>query len=201
MSALHTIETRWFFDDQPFPESDYFGTIHRTVERVDWYALPCDSGCGIKIREGRLETKLRSQTLGKSEFDDDAVGIVETWSKWSVPLDPNDSPSQRLLLDTNWLPVAKLRYVRRFEVVENQAKETLDRPVSGCSFEITKITIHDQTFWTTGFEAVGSEDSMRENLNRVFECIHNEKRLPQLPVEQSIGYPHWLNQVADRIVK
>jgi hypothetical protein len=199
VSVLHTIEARWFFDDQPFSETDHFAAVHQAPARCDWYALPSDDGCGIKIREGRLETKLRSKTLGECKFDESTSGIVETWSKWSVLLDPNEAPSNQLLVSTNWGAVTKLRYVRRFEVIDQKAVETLDQPANGCSFEITKLTINDRTFWTTGFEAVGLDASVQQNLQCVFKLIQTEKPLPMLTAKQSLGYPEWLNRVVDRI--
>lgn len=199
MSALHTIEVRWFPATQPFPIADYFADAHQAPERTDWYAVPCDDGSGVKLREGRLETKLRSASLGQFNFSDAITGNLETWSKWGVELDPTDSPTDSILAAANWLSVTKLRYVRRFAISNNQISETLERSASGCSFELTKLIINGQHYWTTGFEAVvqsreQGQQSLQRNLCTVFELIMAERPLPAASVETSVGYPAWLNQ-------
>ena len=199
MSALHTIEVRWFPTTQPFPIADYFEDAHQAPERTDWYAVPCDDGSGVKLREGRLETKLRSASLGQFDFSDAITGNLETWSKWGVELDPTDAPTERILAAANWLSVTKLRYVRRFEISGNQISETLERPENGCSFELTKLTIDGHNYWTTGFEAVmqpaeQGQRSLQDNLCKIFDLIMAERPLPAASVETSIGYPAWLSQ-------
>ncbi|MCA9216967.1 MAG: hypothetical protein KDB27_28055 [Planctomycetales bacterium] len=207
MAPLHTIEVRWFPSERPFEVSRYFSAEHEAPERTDWYAVPSHDGSGVKIREGRLETKLRSSVVGRHEFGDATTGLIETWSKWSVELAADDAPSELILESAGWLAVAKQRYVRRFEVRASEIWETLDRPLNGCSFELTKLTVYDRVYWTTGFEAVafpssdGSDDQLARNLHRIFERINSETTLPRLTLGDSKGYPAWLNSPAINCIR
>ena len=80
-----SLETRWFFETCPSSSEQFLGGVHEPTVRIDWYAFPCDRGCGIKLREGRLETKLLVEDFGSQRFDF-VDGNVESWHKWSVAI-------------------------------------------------------------------------------------------------------------------
>ena len=51
---LRTFEIRWFFDAPPLDQETHFPAEHTELqERTDWYALPVNPCCGIKVREGK----------------------------------------------------------------------------------------------------------------------------------------------------
>ena len=111
MNSLASVEMRWFFREPPFDVSDYFDPEHQATPRVDWYAMPSDHGCGIKIREGRLEAKLQVADLGERQFAN-VVGRLDAWKKWSSLLPSDDVPPNELLDETNWIAVSKVRSIR-----------------------------------------------------------------------------------------
>ena len=195
MFVLPTVEVRWFFDSPPFSISDYFSSDHQAPIRTDWYALPSDIGCGIKIREGRLETKLREACLGEHEFLHNVCGKLEQWKKWSCEIIEGDVPTNEILTSTNWFALDKERFVRRFEVSDTGIEETFDRPQNGCSFEITKLSARGKTWYTVGFEANGNSDQLRPNLMAVANHLNEIKPFPDgHEINNSFGYPEWLNR-------
>ena len=195
MLVLPTAEVRWFFTEPPFRLERYFDPSHEAPSRVDWYALPSEDGCGIKFREGRLETKLRNQTIGPRNFSH-ILGSCEQWTKWSCEMPGGSTPPEDLLRATNWLEVAKRRHVRFFEVTRSTVMESPSRPLHGGSFEITYLRIGDLDYATVGFEATGLEGDLEFNLSQVVHQVNNENALPgSLRLECSSGYPAWLNRL------
>lgn len=195
MLVLPTVEVRWFFDSSPFSASEYFSEAHKAAVRTDWYALPSDLGCGIKIREGRLETKLRESYLGKHEFLTNMHGNLERWKKWSCEIIEGDVPTDEILTATNWFALDKERYVRRFEVSNSGVVETFDRPQNGCSFELTLLRASNRTWFTVGFEANGNAEQLHPNLLAVARYINEIRAFgDDFRIENSYGYPEWLNQ-------
>jgi hypothetical protein len=195
MNALHTAEVRWFFSDLPLDSRDFFTAAHRADPRTDWYAFPSDTGCGIKIREGRLEAKLRSGQMGLIRFGDRITGHVEAWSKWSFEFN-GSHPPESILLRTHWIPVEKVRYVRRFEVRDGVVTEVPEPRENGCSFELTEISDRDQRWWTIGFESIAASGVIPDCLYQVIR--HTMGAVPSTAVlnaDNSYGYPEWLQRI------
>lgn len=195
MNIQPTLEVRWFFDELPFAIERLFGGF-LAQDRIDWYALPCHEGCGMKLREGRLETKLRQQSEGEFSLGS-VVGAMESWFKWSVPMPSDNMPTTSLLKGTGWVPVHKRRWIRRYAVTSEGHMEVMNRVASGCAFELTQLEVHGQTFYTVGYEAVGREDSLRQYLDLVANEIHAKYQFAsgQFQLENSYGYPCWLNRL------
>ena len=112
---FETVEMRWFFHDCPLDSACHFHLHTELQERTDWYSMPCNPLCGIKVREGKLEAKLRAATLGVRTFSP-LVGHLEAWRKWSLEFAADDHPAEADLQTVNWLAVNKRRQLRRFEV-------------------------------------------------------------------------------------
>lgn len=188
----HTFEMRWFFAEPPLDIAQHFDASAAAPHRTDWYAVPCDPRCGIKLREGRLETKLRVGTHGVRTFRE-ISGHLESWQKWALAFGPGDCPAEQTLAKSGWLAVQKRRFLRHFEVTPGRVIETEQRPTNGCEFELTELKVQQQRWWTVAFEAVGPVDHLPTNLGRVVEIIHQNggRRLPFVP-ECSFGYAHWL---------
>ena len=190
-----TVEMRWFFQDRPLDEASHFHEHTELQERTDWYSMPCNPLCGIKVREGKLEAKLRSATLGVRTISP-LAGHLEAWRKWSLDFAANDHPSEADLQTANWLAVGKRRQLRRFEVNNAGVRPTRTRPENGCEFEMTELMIQGQTFWTVGFEAVGPHAKLEDNLQRVAESIIVQGGIDQpFTTGNSYGYAQWLSSV------
>jgi hypothetical protein len=193
---LYTCEMRWFFRGVPLELARHFDETTLPESRTDWYTVPCDSRCGIKLRQGRLEVKLRAATHGTRTFQE-ISGHLESWQKWSLEFPPAEIPPEDLLEQAGWLPVQKQRYLRHFEVADDQVVEIDVRPCNGCEFEMTQLLVKQQHWWTVGFEAVGLVHQLETNLSEVVRHILSQGR-PLLPfvTDSSFGYAHWLGQVS-----
>ena len=64
---LRTCEIRWFFDQPPVDLERIISPETEVQERTDWYLMPANPECGIKLREGNLEMKLRCASYGLRE--------------------------------------------------------------------------------------------------------------------------------------
>src|SRR5262245_44584817 len=86
-----TTELRWFGSGAvPADAADWFGVAEPHAGRIDWYASAgAAAGLGLKVRAGSsLELKARRDEVGVWSFGERASGLVQTWVKWAVPLDP-----------------------------------------------------------------------------------------------------------------
>ncbi len=195
---LETIEMRWFFRSAPLDESRHFKTTTTVPPRTDWYAIPCQSGCGIKLREGRLEVKLRLSRHGPREHGA-FRGELESWTKWGLEFAPGESMMEHLPRHSGWIAVQKLRSLQHFEVVRGRVRQVEERPMNGCEFELTQLQVDMDHWWTVGFEAIGAADQLETNLTRVAETILERGGL-EMPFVRacSFGYPHWLQQFVTR---
>lgn len=188
---LATLEVRWFFADQPIDVADFFAGTSPTEQRVDWYAFPCDVRSGVKLRDGRLEAKLRHMHWGKRHWCDGRLnGQLESWRKWSLSFAIGDEPSGADLRGGGWVPIGKTRYHRHFHRATHGMIEIDTRPHVGCEFELTKLDVTDSIWWTVGFEAVGDcdhEESLRETVELVF------RNSPvRFELTESYSYPAFL---------
>ncbi len=192
-----TVEMRWFFDTPPLDDTCHFHQHTEIQERTDWYSMPCNPLCGIKLREERLETKLRTAAFGLRTLRP-LVGHLEAWRKWSLEFALGDHPCERELRDAGWSAVDKRRQLRRFEVRQTEVHPTTVRPTSGCEFEMTELIVRGRTYWTVGFEAVGAADVLESNLRRVVEHVVEQGGIQRaFDAVHSYGYAHWLSQLND----
>lgn len=192
---FNTFEMRWFFSECPLEASVHFGANSELQIRTDWYAYPCNPDCGIKLREGRLETKVRCQVVGKQHVID-FCGCLESYKKWSLQFPPDDQPAIDDLLQAGWLAVQKQRNLRRFNVTKNGVSSSSTRPVNGCEFELTKLIVRQGAYWTVGFEAVGTAERLEANLHAVLKSVAAAGgRQQPFDLEHSMGYAEWLSRL------
>jgi hypothetical protein len=151
----------------------------------------------VKIREGRLETKLRTRSYGAFDLADQSIrGELESWTKWSVAFGV-EPPGEQLLAETGWLAVKKHRFLRSFEVTADGMQEIADRPTNGCEVEFTILQTAGQTWWTIGLEANGPSGDLRRNLGMVALATVGALQVTDLfRVENSYSYPVWLAEIA-----
>ncbi|MCA9263206.1 MAG: hypothetical protein KDA60_05135 [Planctomycetales bacterium] len=198
-SLKPTLEVRWFFDQAPFSRAVFFPRQQEPGDRVDWYAFPCHAKSGIKFRQGRLETKLQTDSIGTANLaGNDVQGVLESWTKWSVEIPPEDPhPSEDLLRATGWVAVRKQRFLRSFELTSAAATEVPSRTGDGCDFELTILELQGRSYWTVGLEAVGATDNLRAMIMAVVEAtlvagLPRNELCELFRIENSFSYPAWL---------
>ena len=192
---LQTVEVRWFFDKVPLVEDLHFETVNQLQQRTDWYLMPCNPRCGIKVREGMLETKLQVDSFGLRTFSP-WEGLMEKYKKWSLKFEDENHPSVHEMTSVNWVPVQKHRRLQRFEVSGNRTHPSRTKPHNGCEFEMTELKIGVDSYWTVGFEAVGQSDALESNLQTVAsEITGRGGLLAEFTAKNSFGYAQWLSKI------
>lgn len=173
-----SMELRWFFEEEPEEFARMFAGM-ASQKRVDCYLQPPNAANGIKIREGRLETKLRVSVPQRFAHRG-AAGLMEHWNKWGLEFDEDSYPGRKELLSAGWIDVAKTRTLRQLE---------------DCSFELTCLEIAGQRFFSMGFEAFGREEMLYPNLLKGVHTVLDELEHPEvLVLEDSCGYPEFLRR-------
>ncbi|MDE2995614.1 MAG: hypothetical protein OXT73_02575 [Bacteroidota bacterium] len=186
-----TYELRWFIREKPFLIDKVFGVGSEPDERVDWYAPPAHKGTGTKLREGRLETKLRTDSVEEVHVAG-CHGTMERWQKWSASL-AESMPDDALLAANGWIAVRKRRWLQIWSTEAAELAIVDGRAGQGALFELTELEVSSVTSWTVGFEAFGPEGTRQSSLERVM--THVLEHLPahgRLASSDSMGYPAWL---------
>lgn len=200
-----TAEVRWFFDGRvPSRVYDWFVAATRATDlpetRIDRYLLlPGTNSIGLKLRQQRFEIKLRSHQYGSVKFNENVIGRVERWRKWSFGIGQNGDAVQEILnKDLGWLDVHKNRHLQRY-VVERKTKV---RPallgeeiLSGCEVELTGLEAGGRRWWTFAFESFGEEFILLHNLVHSSEGILTNGPNILLKEDYSYGYPQWIQAV------
>ncbi|MDB9312287.1 hypothetical protein PN462_04160 [Spirulina sp. CS-785/01] len=202
-----TVESRWFFPgDIPPDIQDWY--YHRNIPpltqppRTDYYLQLENEALGIKLREGRIEVKHRTQQYGLIPFSEQVQGNVEEWQKWSFNLTETPPPLVEVENWPNWWPgVRKERKLRKFQVTRAQQVQevSFETPASqSCEWELTRLSLlgKEDVWWTMGFEASGAGDAdiARETLLCVMRKVLTEGQVI-FSAEQSCGYPQWLKKL------
>lgn len=202
LGVYPTAEMRWFYRGELpgavlrwYLESS--GIITEPEQRTDKYLLlPDVSSVGIKLREGSLEIKARSQGLGLLQLEPGISGRLEKWKKWSLVLNDDVSAEDELVQAIGrWVAVYKSRYLARFDLQSESAIQALakDKPApAGCEFELTTIVIENQRWWTIAFESFGYEDTLVQNLLRLSSELLAMVPPAPMTAEVSCSYPRWL---------
>jgi hypothetical protein len=200
-----TEEIRWFFSGTT-PKSVtawYEAQVCAASDqppRTDFYLrLDDDDSLGIKLRQGRIETKQREGTGTPVQLGGRAAGRVESWRKWSFGL----AETAESVTDTvQWIGVWKARRWCLFEVEENGRITSAPTDAileQGCACELTEVRLTDlsERWWSLGFEAFGgTAAARRERLLRVAKQFLRRENAPLLSIEQSYSYPKWLQMVS-----
>lgn len=206
-----SLELRWFFPgNMPENVKSWFQKLDDTnylmqEDAREDYQLPipnCDY-ISVKLREERLEIKLRSQKEPFTALEGKIRGIEEKWTKWAWISDPKSSRFYESFKTEEpfgpTIKIAKARNIRRYQVsnsdVYNYAAHR--NPVkqiregdSGYSIEITNLRTLGKSWWTLAFETIGIEK--RDIILMAVEQLLNTYSGPALTEEASYGYPHWL---------
>jgi len=202
-----TAEVRWFYPGK-IPKKVLTGYIQAGREptlfptRTDHYLTTSGrDDLGIKLREGFLEIKQRSDFYGIHQFNQDVSGAIESWQKVRVKLSQIDSElaAHGFFSDgDNWIAVRKRRWLRRCQVME--IREIVEVPMSidranGCEWELSQIYIgeSENPWWSIAFEAFGDPTVLVNNLLIVVkEAFIGIGSKPFHP-KDSFSYPSLLN--------
>ena len=191
-----TVEVRWFRPGPcPAAVQDWFHSGARVSppeDRVDRYAPLQRDDLGIKTRGvGLLDVKARTGVLTADELPSGLEGRVEAWTKWSFALDP------RRVEFPNWLSVGKVRWTRRYEVVESGVRPIAMNELvpAGCAAELAVVEAAGTEAWSFGFEAFG--EAGEAALAAGARGLLSETPLEGLrfEAEDSFSYPSWLSRV------
>lgn len=196
-----TAEVRWFYPGPIPPEvARWFavraGTPDQEPPRTDHYLrVPTSQGLNLKLREGRIEVKLRVGEPEVARLHQRVTGVVERWRKWSFELaEPGGESSPMHLPGSSWIPVRKDRRLRTHQVTEEGTvlNRTPQGLTQGCETELTGVVAQGQVWWTLAFEAFGEEASLRDNLLLVAAHVLGASEPPRLEAHRSQGYAAWL---------
>jgi hypothetical protein len=207
-----TLEVRWICRGGVPPGLlDYLGPFGEAAEvREDRYLVdPWFPLLGVKIRGGvSLDIKVSQGSAGEVHLANAASGRLEHWTKWTFPIDSTggSSPgSEPRPDDAAWVAVHKVRRRRSFQVADNLVVERALREASspGCSFEVSDVTLGEESWWTLAFEAVGSAPTVDRDLRSTAAHVFSEPLPDGLSLDRrrSMSYVRWLRSRRPRILR
>jgi hypothetical protein len=197
--ALSSLEVRWIFPGQMGRAvAGWFARFPAGTEaRQDIYLLyPQLRGLSVKIRGGgALEVKAYHGSPGILEVAGRARGRIQSWQKWSFPIEPLHPGHDDL---ASWRPVHKRRRITRFSSVSGPAgaHDTGRGQQPGCEVELTEVRMEGQDWWTLGFEATGPAGLLRSELEATAARVFTHA-LPggvTFGPDDSRSYAQWLAQ-------
>jgi len=205
---LVSAEIRWFWADLPPGLESWFragpfppggGSL---PPRLDEYLLdPGQLELGLRkrglIKKG-IEVKGLVTTIAQPVQIGPFTARLQVWTKWT-------SESLRLEGMTT-VKTYKVRWLRKFDTSGVNIRELpLDKdealvnkeddlPVLGCNVELTSVSLKEggAKWWTLGYEAFGTLESVDQSLRRTFDHIAVSNAVP-LQGGFELSYPAWLN--------
>jgi hypothetical protein len=200
-APVESLEVRWI---TPGPLGtalrEWFARFPAGTETwEDTYLLqPHLQGLSVKLRDGStLDVKFYLGSPGI--LDVPGYGRLESWRKWSFPYEPSRDGDATL---PGWIVVRKRRHACWFPLATSRSLAPAARPAlqAGCMVELTEVHVHDQPWWSVGFEATGSVGLLRLALEHAADLAFAQP-LPAgvaLSPDNSRSYAQWLNQQANR---
>ena len=197
--GVSSLEVRWIF---PGPletaVAEWFGRFPAEIQsREDTYLLdPWLRGLSVKVRGGvALDVKEYRGSQGMLDLAGRARGHLESWRKWSFPMDPLRCDGGDL---AGRIPVRKRRRISQFSPASSPVATQPSRggQEPRCAAELTEIRALSHDWWTLGFEATGPHDLLRSALQATAELVFAQTmpaRVAPGPVESS-SYAEWLHQ-------
>lgn len=202
---LTTSEIRWFDRGTTPPAIENWFTVDvlrencQTIEeREDLYLLiPGCEFLGVKVRQNRLETKLRVTEFGILQFRNDLIGVAEKWIKTTCE-DPKLESlfTPEVVAKGQWVKVEKVRSQIRYLVADDYSltpASTEKTSQEGCNVELTQLIVNHDPWWSLGFEASGTDDKLISNLETVAKKLFQTFPELELNLVNSYAYPKWLS--------
>jgi hypothetical protein len=197
--GIRSLEVRWILRGQlPGAVKNWFGRFPTEAMALeDAYLLdPHLPGLSVKVRAGReLGVKVYGGCPGLLEVPGRARGRLQSWQKWSFPHGPA-SPSSGD--SAGWRLVSKQRRISFFAQDTEMGSPWLDEP-PGCAVELTTVDLRGEPWWTLCFEATGSTDALRRELDAAAALVFADT-LPgsvELGIDDSQSYAQWLRRQTD----
>lgn len=195
---VKTREIRWFFQEERPGILALFEGLQPdqvTVEtrRDDYLCLPEKEDLGIKIRQGRLEFKYRTQ--GPQPPENALIaGKEECWEKLGFELKQGAIPP---VLETHseafWVQVTKHRWVTMVRATDGELHfSPPGRPYpESVQVEYTRLGVKGQEWHTSGFEwSSGQPLGLPESFLKRWVVPEG------LSEANSMGYPAFLSRLA-----
>ena len=208
-SAQHESLRRWFETVAPVPKTPDVGPPvwrGRLDDQPDVYLiLPGSIDMGIKWREGELQIKGCTASLGTQVFCGRHQGNIERWVKWSYPIMP---PGYKNLFlpgheqDLLTIAVKKVRALRKIRVdtMTGQPEEVASAtPIArGLGIELTDLQIKDHAYCSLAVEAFPDDSAMSSAFTEVIEAFLCDLTDIDLDAARSKSYPAWLDTLIGR---
>ena len=209
-----TLEVRWYVKGNPPAAVRYWfefecpGKLLGVETRKDWYAYfqqhridkfarfsdrPLNrEEVNLKLRQGKLELKLRQQEFGTYRFTHArkspvCEGKVEQWCKFKEEELNNSTPTNNLLDEVEWTKVEKER------------AQKIER---GVQSELTYLKIDRECWWSIAFEmtlndfGIPQDNCFQEVIDRALKSYCGAK----LSAINSFGYSKWLLKLTPQTV-
>ena len=205
-----TAEIRWFFNGAvPKGIEEWYGKglpgtlAEQSKPREDIYFLwPERDEVGLKLREGRLELKIRSHSEGFSSGDERISGLQEVWEKerWDYSEDDDNQVVRSFLAEDLRglrIKVTKTRQQRKYEFNENGTLTPVPMRKRGdrvAIIELTELTVDGKHAWSLAFDIIGPADEIDSLRAQALETLLADYPGPALTSDNSFGYPGWLLQ-------
>ena len=197
-------EMRWFWNGNcPKQVHDWFFTTGSSPgggqPRIDKYLLqPHEREIGLKERGDNpgLEIKglvgtVRDPALAALTSD------IEIWCKWSCGASGLKLLHEITTTKTRWLRKFDTSKPVRLEIpleTNEKPRSGYSLPVQGCNVELTQVKIggRSELWWTLGFEAFGSLETVSINFARAI--LPEVSDLARLVASGAVlSYPEWLS--------
>jgi hypothetical protein len=157
---------------------------------------------GIKTRGDKkgVEIKGLVNTLPDPRSTSCFPGHFQIWCKWTSNLVSLQGLPTLLTRKTRWIRKydAGLQWLQEIKLKEDElpVDPSLGLPAEGCNVELTKVAIvspasETVSWWSLGFEAFGSLQSIESNLTKTVAFLANQDS-PMPPEGQQLSYPAWL---------
>ena len=178
--------TAWFKAGKPGFEATYARTDH-------YMPLPGKNDMGFKLREGKLEAKVRTGVPRIGKLTDKAEGYLEDWVKWSFNVSKDDPLANDILKGGkySWIGVYKERMGLKLTEDKNARTrflDIMDQIDFGCQIEYTRIYVLGQQWFTFGLEWFGDK-----HLEPDPEVVSDILGDSSLKIDESMGYSEFFN--------
>jgi hypothetical protein len=213
---VYSAEMRWFFKNRAEIKliEKWFNTqglfLANKWDRADIYLWqPGLNKLNVKIREGKIEVKILLADRGVTAFANHNTGLANDWVKYSFGLQESDEENEKLLQQFSeqpgevqkqiWVRVDKERLLIKFSVdpVNNSWNKVPENtwPEEGCGVELTRIRVHDKTYYSFGLEAFSKTRQEPRNLEITLQHIIPEIQVIYLNHHHSNSYPGFLQEL------